>query len=49
LDSSAVFQDECGVFEVEGDGFEMTQDVLADEAIGTQELEGPTTALFLMK
>jgi hypothetical protein len=41
LDSSAVFQDKCGVFEVEGDGLEMTQDVLADKAIGVQELEGP--------
>jgi hypothetical protein len=35
-----------GFFEVEGDGFEMTQDVLADEAIGTQELEGPDNCIL---
>jgi hypothetical protein len=47
LDSSAVFQDKCGVFEVEGDGFEMTQDVLADKAIGVQELEGPDNYILM--
>src|ERR1700733_2779496 len=47
LDSSAVFQDECGVFEVEGDGLEMTQDVLADKAIRAQELEGPDNYILM--
>jgi hypothetical protein len=30
-------------FEVEGYGFESAQNVLADEAIGVQELKAPTT------
>jgi hypothetical protein len=47
LDSSAVFQDKCGVFEVEGYGFESAQNVLADEAIGVQELEGPDNYVLM--
>ncbi len=34
-----IFENECGVFEVEGYGFELGQNVLPDEAVGVQEFE----------
>jgi hypothetical protein len=47
LNRSAIFQNEGGVLKVKGYGFEMTENVLSDEAICVQEFEVPDNCTLM--